>query len=146
MHPYRTHTCAQLSSANVGESVRLSGWIHRKRDHGGVLFIDLRDHYGLTQIVADSDSPALPVLEGLRVESVVTIEGELHLYDLHEKIGGDILRMDISNLTSVGRLRALLAHRRALEPQLGGGKVRAVRASRARALRCARASLAGEEK
>ena len=77
MHPYRTHTCARLSSANVGETVRLSGWIHRKRDHGGVLFIDLRDHYGLTQIVADSDSPALPVLEGLRVESVVTIEGEV---------------------------------------------------------------------
>ncbi|MBI1404264.1 MAG: aspartate--tRNA ligase [Porphyrobacter sp.] len=77
MHPYRTHTCAQLSSANVGETVRLSGWIHRKRDHGGVLFIDLRDHYGITQIVADSDSPALPVLEGLRVESVVTIEGEV---------------------------------------------------------------------
>ena len=77
MHPYRTHTCAQLSSDHVGETVRLSGWIHRKRDHGGVLFIDLRDHYGITQIVADSDSPALPVLEGLRVESVVTIEGEV---------------------------------------------------------------------
>jgi aspartyl-tRNA synthetase len=77
MHPYRTHTCAQLSSANVGETVRLSGWIHRKRDHGGVLFVDLRDHYGITQIVADSDSPALTVLEGLRVESVVTIEGEV---------------------------------------------------------------------
>ncbi|MCZ8136043.1 MAG: aspartate--tRNA ligase [Porphyrobacter sp.] len=77
MHPYRTHTCAQLSSANVGETVRLSGWIHRKRDHGGVLFVDLRDHYGITQIVADSDSPALPVLEGLRVESVITIEGEV---------------------------------------------------------------------
>ncbi|WP_086616785.1 aspartate--tRNA ligase [Erythrobacter tepidarius] len=77
MHPYRTHTCAQLSSADVGETVRLSGWIHRKRDHGGVLFVDLRDHYGITQIVADSDSPALPVLEGLRVESVVTIEGEV---------------------------------------------------------------------
>jgi aspartyl-tRNA synthetase len=75
MHPYRTHTCAQLSSGTVGETVRLSGWIHRKRDHGGVLFIDLRDHYGITQIVADTDSPALPVLEGLRVESVVTIEG-----------------------------------------------------------------------
>ncbi|WP_086739265.1 aspartate--tRNA ligase [Erythrobacter colymbi] len=75
MHPYRTHTCAQLSSGNVGETVRLSGWIHRKRDHGGVLFVDLRDHYGITQIVADTDSPALPVLEGLRVESVVTIEG-----------------------------------------------------------------------
>jgi len=77
MHPYRTHTCAQLSSDHVGETVRLSGWIHRKRDHGGVLFVDLRDHYGITQIVADSDSPALPVLEGLRVESVITIEGEV---------------------------------------------------------------------
>ncbi|MCX9146497.1 aspartate--tRNA ligase [Erythrobacter sp. WG] len=77
MHPYRTHTCAQLSSDHVGDTVRLSGWIHRKRDHGGVLFVDLRDHYGITQIVADSDSPALPVLEGLRVESVVTIEGEV---------------------------------------------------------------------
>jgi aspartyl-tRNA synthetase len=75
MHPYRTHNCAQLSSDDVGETVRLSGWIHRKRDHGGVLFVDLRDHYGITQIVADSDSPALPVLESLRVESVVTIEG-----------------------------------------------------------------------
>ncbi|RNJ61549.1 MAG: aspartate--tRNA ligase [Porphyrobacter sp. IPPAS B-1204] len=75
MHPYRTHTCAQLSSDHVGQTVRLSGWIHRKRDHGGVLFVDLRDHYGITQIVADSDSPALPVLEGLRVESVITIEG-----------------------------------------------------------------------
>jgi aspartyl-tRNA synthetase len=61
----------------VGETVRLSGWVHRKRDHGGVLFVDLRDHYGITQIVADSDSAALPVLESLRVESVVTIEGEV---------------------------------------------------------------------
>jgi len=77
MHPYRSHTCAQISSAHVGQTVRLSGWIHRKRDHGGVLFVDLRDHYGITQIVADSDSPALPVLEGLRVESVVTIAGEV---------------------------------------------------------------------
>lgn len=77
MHPYRTHTCAQLSASEVGETVRLSGWIHRKRDHGGVLFVDLRDHYGITQIVADSDSPALPVLDSLRAESVVTIEGEV---------------------------------------------------------------------
>ncbi|QDX25463.1 aspartate--tRNA ligase [Sphingomonas suaedae] len=75
MHAYRTHTCGQLTADQVGETVRLSGWIHRKRDHGGVLFVDLRDHYGVTQIVADSDSPALPVLEGLRVESVVTIDG-----------------------------------------------------------------------
>ena len=75
MHAYRTHTCAALTAADVGAEVRLSGWVHRKRDHGGVLFVDLRDHYGITQIVADSDSPALPVLEGLRVESVVTIDG-----------------------------------------------------------------------
>ena len=75
MHAYRTHTCAQLRAGDVGSEVRLSGWIHRKRDHGGVLFVDLRDHYGLTQVVCDVDSPALPVLEGLRVESVVTIDG-----------------------------------------------------------------------
>jgi len=75
MHAYRTHNCGTLTADQVGETVRLSGWIHRKRDHGGVLFVDLRDHYGVTQIVADSDSPALAVLEGLRVESVVTIDG-----------------------------------------------------------------------
>jgi aspartyl-tRNA synthetase len=77
MHAYRTHSCADLRADHVGERVKLSGWVHRKRDHGGVLFVDLRDHYGLTQIVADTDSPALPVLEGLRVESVVTIEGDV---------------------------------------------------------------------
>ena len=77
MHPYRSHTCGALTGADVGQAVRLSGWVHRKRDHGGVLFVDLRDHYGITQIVADADSPALPTLEGLRVESVVTIEGEV---------------------------------------------------------------------
>ncbi len=77
MHTYRTHTCAALRQDDVGQTVRLSGWVHRKRDHGGVLFVDLRDHYGITQIVADSDSPALPVLDGLRVESVVTIDGEV---------------------------------------------------------------------
>ncbi len=75
MHAYRTHTCAALTASNVGDTVRLSGWVHRKRDHGGVLFVDLRDHYGITQIVADSDSPALSTLESLRVESVVTIDG-----------------------------------------------------------------------
>ncbi|QJQ32678.1 aspartate--tRNA ligase [Sphingomonas lacunae] len=77
MHAYRSHTCGQLRSSDVGSTIRLSGWVHRKRDHGGVLFVDLRDHYGITQIVADSDSPALPILESLRVESVVTIDGEV---------------------------------------------------------------------
>lgn len=77
MHPYRSHTCGALAQADVGQNVRLSGWVHRKRDHGGVLFIDLRDHYGITQIVADSDSAALAILEGARTESVITIDGEV---------------------------------------------------------------------
>ncbi|MHC9417514.1 aspartate--tRNA ligase [Sphingomonas citri] len=77
MHAYRSHTCAALTADDAGQTVRLSGWVHRKRDHGGVLFVDLRDHYGVTQIVADSDSPALSLLESVRVESVVTIDGEV---------------------------------------------------------------------
>jgi aspartyl-tRNA synthetase len=77
MHVYRSHTCSQLEQAHVGETVRLSGWVHKKRDHGGVLFVDLRDHYGMTQIVADEDSPALELLDSLKLESVVTIDGEV---------------------------------------------------------------------
>ncbi|SNS23160.1 aspartyl-tRNA synthetase [Sphingomonas laterariae] len=79
MHAYRSHTCAQLRASDEGATVRLSGWVHRKRDHGGVLFVDLRDHYGLTQIVADSDSPAFATLDGMRVESVITITGNVKL-------------------------------------------------------------------
>ncbi|MEH3106236.1 MAG: aspartate--tRNA ligase [Sphingomonas fennica] len=75
MHAYRTHTCAQLTVADVGGQVRLSGWIHRKRDHGGLLFVDLRDHYGLTQIVTNIGSEAHAALETARTESVVTITG-----------------------------------------------------------------------
>jgi len=77
MHAYRTHNCAELRASHVGETVRLSGWIHRKRDHGGVLFVDLRDHHGLTQLVARAGSDALRLLDSLRVESVVTIDGEV---------------------------------------------------------------------
>ena len=77
MHAYRTHTCAELRAGDVGSTVRLSGWIHRKRDHGGVLFVDLRDHYGLTQIVAAAGSDMLDQLDSLRLESVVTITGEV---------------------------------------------------------------------
>ena len=77
MHAYRTHTCAELRAADVGSTVRLSGWIHRKRDHGGVLFVDLRDHYGLTQLVCRAGSGALKTLDSLRVESVVTIDGKV---------------------------------------------------------------------
>ncbi len=75
MHAYRTHSCGALTKDAVGETVRLSGWVHNKRDHGGILFVDLRDHYGVTQIVADSDSEALAVLEKIKLESVVTIDG-----------------------------------------------------------------------
>ncbi len=77
MHAFRTHTCGQLRKSDVGETVKLSGWLHRRRDHGGVMFIDLRDHYGLTQCVFDPDFPAFSVVERLRTESVITIEGEV---------------------------------------------------------------------
>ncbi len=81
MSAYRSHTCGQLTAANAGETVRLSGWVHRVRDHGGVLFIDLRDHYGMTQVIADSDSPAFPALEKLRAETVIRIDGKVKLRD-----------------------------------------------------------------
>jgi aspartyl-tRNA synthetase len=77
MHAYRTHNCAELRLGNVGETVRLSGWVHRKRDHGQLLFVDIRDHYGVTQIVTDTESPAFKTLDRIRVESVVTIDGEV---------------------------------------------------------------------
>ncbi|MFJ5487190.1 aspartate--tRNA ligase [Hansschlegelia beijingensis] len=77
MHRYRTHTCGELRSSHVGETVRLSGWVHRVRDHGGVLFIDLRDHYGLTQVVVDPDSPAFKLAETVRSEWVIRCDGRL---------------------------------------------------------------------
>jgi len=75
MHKYRTHKCDQLRNDNVKEVVRLSGWIHRKRDHGQLIFIDLRDHYGLTQIVLDSSNKYFPIVENLSLESVITVTG-----------------------------------------------------------------------
>ncbi|MBA4790967.1 MAG: aspartate--tRNA ligase [Pseudomonadota bacterium] len=77
MHRYRTHTCGSLTEAQVGETVRLSGWCHRIRDHGGVLFIDLRDHYGLTQVVVDPDSPIFAAAEKVRAEWVVRFDGKV---------------------------------------------------------------------
>jgi aspartyl-tRNA synthetase len=77
MHRYRSHTCGALRESDIGQSVRLSGWCHRIRDHGGVLFIDLRDHYGLTQCVADPDSPAFSEAEKLRSEWVVRLDGKV---------------------------------------------------------------------
>ena len=77
MHAYRSHTCADLRKSDVGATVRLSGWVHRVRDHGGVVFVDLRDHYGITQVLADPDSPALAAMERLRAETCVRIDGRV---------------------------------------------------------------------
>ncbi len=81
MHAYRSHTCADLNKSNVGETVRLSGWVHRVRDHGGLLFIDLRDHYGITQVMADPDSPVFAEIEKLRSEWCIRIDGNVMLRD-----------------------------------------------------------------
>ena len=75
MHPYRTHNCGELRPLNAGETVRLSGWIHRKRDHGNLLFVDLRDQFGLTQCVIDTSSELFQTLEAARLESVLTVTG-----------------------------------------------------------------------
>src|SRR5262252_2799318 len=77
MHRYRTHTCGALRDRDIGKQVRLAGWCHRIRDHGGLLFIDLRDHYGLTQVVVDPDSPAFKDAERLRSEWVVRVDGKV---------------------------------------------------------------------
>jgi len=77
MHAYRSHTCGALRASDAGSAVRLSGWIHRKRDHGGLLFIDLRDHYGLTQLVLHPETPGFAAVERLRAESVIKIDGEV---------------------------------------------------------------------
>lgn len=77
MHPYRSHTCEALRKSDAGSEIRLSGWVHRIRDHGGLLFIDLRDHYGITQVVADPDSPAFSTAESVRSEWVIRVDGKV---------------------------------------------------------------------
>ncbi len=81
MHAYRSHTCADLDKSHVGQTIRLAGWVHRVRDHGGLLFIDLRDHYGMTQILADPDSPVFAEVEKVRSEWVIRIDGEVKARD-----------------------------------------------------------------
>ena len=81
MHAYRSHTCAGLTAADEGETVRLSGWVHRVRDHGGILFIDLRDHYGMTQVLADPDSPVFAEVEKVRSEWCIRIDGTVKKRD-----------------------------------------------------------------
>ena len=81
MHSYRSHTCADLNKTNVGSDVRLSGWVHRIRDHGGVLFVDLRDHYGITQVLCDPDSPVFSEMEKVRSEWCIRIDGNVKARD-----------------------------------------------------------------
>ncbi|MDQ2090118.1 aspartate--tRNA ligase [Marimonas arenosa] len=81
MHAYRSHTCAELNKSHVGDTVRLSGWVHRVRDHGGVLFIDLRDHYGMTQVLCDPDSPVFAEVEKVRSEWCIRIDGNVKARD-----------------------------------------------------------------
>src|ERR1700710_1272248 len=77
MHAYRSHTAGALRASDAGQTVRLSGWVHAKRDHGGLLFIDLRDHYGLTQCVFAAGSPAFAAADAVRPESVITVTGQV---------------------------------------------------------------------
>ena len=77
MHAYRTHTCGALRATDASSQARLSGWVHAKRDHGGLLFIDLRDHYGITQCVFAAGSPAFAAIDSVRPESVITVTGQV---------------------------------------------------------------------
>ena len=96
MHRYRSHTCAALRNADAGATVRLSGWVHRVRDHGGVLFIDLRDHFGITQCVVDPDSDAFKLAETVRAEWCIRIDGE---------VKGDIVGMEKVVITKTGKVQ-----------------------------------------
>ncbi|MGZ2256068.1 aspartate--tRNA ligase [Roseobacter sp. A03A-229] len=105
MHAYRSHTCADLTADNVGDTVRLSGWVHRVRDHGGVLFIDLRDHYGITQVLCDPDSAAFSEVEKVRAEWCIRIDGEVKARDaslVNPKIPTGAIEVFICELEVLG--------------------------------------------
>ncbi|MCE8553688.1 aspartate--tRNA ligase [Ruegeria pomeroyi] len=110
MHAYRSHTCAALTAANVGETVRLSGWVHRVRDHGGVLFIDLRDHYGVTQVLCDGDSAAFAELEKVRSEWCIRIDGTVKARDadlVNPKLPTGEIEVYVRELEVLGRAEEL---------------------------------------
>ncbi|WP_149588041.1 aspartate--tRNA ligase [Tabrizicola flagellatus] len=110
MHAYRSHTCAALNKSHVGETVRLSGWVHRVRDHGGVLFIDLRDHYGITQILCDGDSPAFAALEKVRAEWVIRVDGRVKARDaalVNPKIPTGEIEVYVTDLEVLGAAEEL---------------------------------------
>ena len=110
MHVYRSHTCADLNKSNVGETVRLSGWVHRVRDHGGLLFIDLRDHYGIPQVMADPDSPVFAEIEKLRSEWCIRIDGNVMLRDeslINAKVPTGEVEIFIRDLEVLGQGKEL---------------------------------------
>ncbi|EAQ05105.1 aspartyl-tRNA synthetase [Pseudooceanicola batsensis HTCC2597] len=110
MHAYRSHTCAELTAVNVGQTVRLSGWVHRIRDHGGVLFIDLRDHYGVTQVLCDPDSPVFSEVEKVRSEWCIRIDGEVKARDeslVNPKITTGEIEVFIRDMEVLGAAKEL---------------------------------------
>lgn len=110
MHAFRSHTCADLTKENVGQTIRLSGWVHRVRDHGGVLFIDLRDHYGMTQVLCDPDSPVFAEVEKLRAEWCIRIDGEVKARDaslVNPKISTGEIEVFIRDLEVLGAANEL---------------------------------------
>ncbi|AHD00182.1 aspartate--tRNA ligase [Leisingera methylohalidivorans] len=110
MHAYRSHTCAELNKSNVGDTVRLSGWVHRVRDHGGLLFIDLRDHYGVTQVMADPDSPVFAEIEKVRSEWCIRIDGNVKARDeslVNSKIPTGEIEVFIRDIEVLGKSEEL---------------------------------------
>jgi aspartyl-tRNA synthetase len=110
MHAYRSHTCAELNKSNVGDTVRLSGWVHRVRDHGGLLFIDLRDHYGITQVMADPDSPVFAEIEKVRSEWCIRIDGNVLARDaslVNDKLPTGEIEVFIRDIENLGKAEEL---------------------------------------
>ncbi len=110
MHAYRSHTCADLRKENVGDTIRLSGWVHRVRDHGGVLFIDLRDHYGVTQVLCDPDSPVFNEVEKVRSEWCIRIDGNVKARDadlVNDKIPTGEIEVFIRDMEVLGAAEEL---------------------------------------
>ncbi len=110
MHAFRSHTCADLNKSNVGDNVRLSGWVHRVRDHGGILFIDLRDHYGVTQVLCDPDSPVFAELEKVRSEWCIRIDGNVKARDeslVNDKIPTGEIEVFVRDLEVLGQAEEL---------------------------------------
>ena len=110
MHAFRSHTCADLNATNVGQTVRLSGWVHRVRDHGGILFIDLRDHYGMTQVLCDPDSPVFSEVEKVRAEWCIRIDGEVKARDadlINPKIPTGEIEVFVRDMEVLGAAKEL---------------------------------------